>query len=69
MASVAAVLNPEVFIIGGGVSKAGDFLFDEIRSVFQKLTPEPLQRGVRIVAAELGNDAGIVGAAGLHLRS
>ncbi|MFC7679189.1 ROK family glucokinase [Paenibacillus sp. GCM10028914] len=69
MASVAAVLNPEVFIIGGGVSKAGDILFDEVRAVFTKLTPEPLQRGVRIVAAELGNDAGVVGAAGLHLRS
>ncbi|WP_106769367.1 ROK family glucokinase [Paenibacillus faecalis] len=69
MASVAAVLNPEVFIIGGGVSKAGDILFNEVRSVFSKLTPEPLQRGVRIVPAELGNDAGVVGAAGLHLRS
>ena len=69
MSMVAAVLNPEVFIIGGGVSKAGDFLFDEIRSVFSKLAPEPLQRGVRIVPAELGNNAGVVGAAGLHLRS
>lgn len=69
MASVAAVLNPETFIIGGGVSKAGDILFNEVRAVFNKLTPEPLQRGVRIVPAELGNDAGVVGAAGLHLRS
>ncbi|UNK18668.1 ROK family glucokinase [Paenibacillus sp. N3/727] len=69
MASVSAVLNPEVFIIGGGVSKAGEILFSEVRAVFNKLTPEPLQRGVRIVAAELGNDAGVVGAAGLHLRS
>lgn len=69
MASVAAVLNPEVFIVGGGVSKAGEILFNEVRTVFNKLTPEPLQRGVRIVPAELGNDAGVVGAAGLHLRS
>lgn len=69
MASVSAVLNPEVYIIGGGVSKAGEILFKEVRAVFNKLTPEPLQRGVRIVAAELGNDAGVVGAAGLHLRS
>lgn len=69
MASVSAVLNPEVYILGGGVSKAGDILFDEVRAVFSKLTPEPLQRGVRIVPAELGNDAGVVGAAGLHLRS
>lgn len=69
MAAVSAVLNPEVFIIGGGVSKAGEILFNEVRTVFNKMTPEPLQRGVRIVAAELGNDAGVVGAAGLHLRS
>ncbi|EFU43323.1 glucokinase, ROK family protein [Paenibacillus vortex V453] len=69
MAAVAAVLNPEAFIIGGGVSNAGDILFNEVRTVFAKLTPEPLQRGVRIVPAELGNDAGVVGAAGLHLRS
>lgn len=69
MASVAAVLNPEAFIVGGGVSKAGEILFNEVRAVFNQLTPEPLQRGVRIVPAELGNDAGVVGAAGLHLRS
>lgn len=69
MAAVAAVLNPEAFIIGGGVSKAGDILFDEIRRVYAKYAPEPLQEGVRIVPAKLGNDAGIVGAAGLLLRS
>lgn len=69
LAAVALVLNPELVIIGGGVSKAGDILFDEIRSVFEELTPEPTQAGLRIVPAVLGNDAGIVGAAGLFLRS
>ncbi|WMT41158.1 ROK family glucokinase [Paenibacillus sp. D2_2] len=69
LAAVAVVLNPEVFIIGGGVSKAGDILFNEIRSVFAKLTPEPVQTGLRIEPATLGNDAGMVGAAGLFLRS
>lgn len=69
LAAVALVLNPELVIIGGGVSKAGDILFDEIRSVFAELTPEPTQAGLRIVPAVLGNDAGIVGAAGLFLRS
>ncbi|KHF34718.1 Glucokinase [Paenibacillus sp. P1XP2] len=69
MAAVAAALNPEVFIIGGGVSKAGDILFNEVRDVFAKLTPEPLQKGVSIIPAQLGNDAGVVGAAGLLLRS
>ncbi|MMZ64393.1 Glucokinase [compost metagenome] len=69
LASVAVVLNPELFIIGGGVSKAGDILFNEIRSVFAKHAPEPVQKGVQIVPATLGNDAGMVGAAGLFLRS
>ncbi|WP_172198153.1 ROK family glucokinase [Saccharibacillus qingshengii] len=68
MAAVAAVLNPQSFIIGGGVSKAGDILFDPIRETFAQLTPDPLQRGVQIVPAMLGNDAGMVGAAGLMLR-
>lgn len=69
MAAVAVVLNPELFIVGGGVSKAGDILFNEVRSVFARLTPEPVQKGMRIVPATLGNDAGMVGAAGLFLRS
>ncbi|MNP20221.1 Glucokinase [compost metagenome] len=69
LAAVAVVLNPELYIVGGGVSKAGDFLFNEIRSVFAKLTPEPVQQGLKIVPAILGNDAGMVGAAGLFLRS
>lgn len=69
MALVSAVLNPQRYIVGGGVSKAGDILFDEIRSVFAKYTPEPLQQGVEILPAILGNDAGMIGAAGLFLRS
>lgn len=68
MAAVAVVLNPQRFIIGGGVSKAGEFLFEQIREVFQKMTPEIAQEGVEIVPAILGNNAGIVGAAGLIIR-
>ncbi len=68
MAAVAAVLNPQSFIIGGGVSKAGDILFDPIRETFAQLAPEPLQQGVQIVPATLGNNAGMIGAAGLLIR-
>lgn len=68
MAMIAIILNPQYFIIGGGVSKAGDFLFDQIREVFEKYTQEQAKEGVRIVPATLGNDAGVVGAAGLILR-
>ncbi|RXZ78722.1 ROK family protein [Paenibacillaceae bacterium] len=69
MAAVAVVLNPQRFIVGGGVANAGEFLFAQIRDVFQQLTPANAQEGVEIVAAELGNNAGIVGAAGLLTRS
>lgn len=61
---VSVILNPQRFIIGGGVSKAGEYLFEQIREVFTKLTPESSQEGVEIVPAKLGNNAGIVGAAG-----
>ncbi|SFI81823.1 glucokinase [Paenibacillus sp. UNC496MF] len=69
MATVAVVLNPQRFIIGGGVSKAGEFLFEQIRDVFRKSTPDMAQEGVEIVPAILGNDAGVVGAAGLIIRA
>ncbi|MFC5471465.1 ROK family glucokinase [Cohnella suwonensis] len=69
MAAVAVVVNPQRFILGGGVSKAGEFLFAQIREVFDKLTPDSARKGVEIVAAELGNNAGVVGAAGLFLRA
>jgi glucokinase len=69
MALTAIVVNPQRFILGGGVSKAGEYLFSQIREVFNKLTPDNARDKVEIVAAELGNDAGVVGAAGLFLRA
>lgn len=68
MSTMAILLNPQYFIIGGGVSKAGDYLFDQIREVFEKYTLDPAKEGVKIVPATLGNNAGVVGAAGLILR-
>ena len=68
MASLAVIVNPKRFVIGGGVSKAGDILFNPIRDIFKKYAPDAAQEGVDIVPAKLGNDAGIVGAAGLNLR-
>ena len=67
IAATAVIVNPERFILGGGVAKAGDILFDSVREVFAKYTPE--RAVVDVVPAELGNDAGVVGAAGLHLRA
>ncbi len=65
MAVVAVIVNPQRFIIGGGVSKAGEFLFAQVREAFRQCAQERAREGVEIVAAELGNNAGVVGAAGL----
>jgi len=66
IASLAAVLDPAVVAIGGGVSEAGDLLLDPIRAAFTK---QLTGRGHRPVAeirwAELGNKAGLIGAADL----
>jgi glucokinase len=69
MSAVAVIVNPKRFIIGGGVSKAGEILFTPIRETFIKFTPEQAAEGVDIVPATLGNDAGVVGAAGLNLHN
>ncbi|TBL69808.1 ROK family glucokinase [Paenibacillus thalictri] len=68
MALVSVIVNPQRYIIGGGVSKAGDILFEAIRKYFHMFTQEAATEGVDIVPAILGNDAGIVGAAGLNLH-
>lgn len=67
LANVAAVVNPEIFVIGGGVSKAGDILISYVEPVFQKYAFVAC-KGAKFALATLGNDAGIYGAAGLILR-
>ncbi len=62
LAATAAVIDPEIFIIGGGVSKAGQFLVDRVQSYYVKYV-WPGCRGIKFALAELGNDAGIYGAA------
>lgn len=67
LANVAAVVNPEIFVIGGGVSKAGEILISYVEPVFQKYAFSACRRA-KFALATLGNDAGIYGAAGLILR-
>lgn len=62
LAATAAVIDPEIFIIGGGVSKAGQVLVDRVQGYFKKYA-WPGIRGIKFALAELGNDAGIYGAA------
>lgn len=60
LSNMACVVNPEVVVIGGGVSKAGSILIDTIREHFQE-TSFHACRDTRFELATLGNDAGIYG--------
>ena len=63
----ACVVDPEVFILGGGMSRAGDVLFEPVRAYYRKYAFTP-SRETPIIPAELGNDAGIFGCAALILN-
>lgn len=67
LANLAAVLDPTVIVIGGGVSKAGEVLIPYIREPFMERAFFA-NRNVKFALATLGNDAGICGAAKLVLE-
>jgi glucokinase len=68
LANVIACVNPQRIALGGGVSTAGDFMLDAIRSRVDQLTTMVPPGKTEIVIAKLGNDAGQVGAAMMALR-
>ncbi len=61
LALISCVVDPEVFVIGGGVSKAGQMLIDVIQKNFAK-TAFHASAGAAFELAKLGNDAGMYGA-------
>ena len=67
LAAIAGVVNPEIFVIGGGVSKAGEVLFQYIQPAYQKYVFHG-SKDAKFALATLGNDAGIFGAAKLVLE-
>jgi glucokinase len=58
-------LNPSSIVIGGGVSAAGEFLRSRVEDYFKQYTFPTVRNTTAIKLATLGNDAGIIGAAGL----
>ena len=66
LAAVANVVNPQIFVIGGGVSKAGNVLIEYMEPHFMKYA-FPGAKNAKFVLAKLGNDAGIYGSARLVL--
>jgi glucokinase len=69
LADLAAILDPGCFVIGGGVSDAGELLIEPARTAFEKhLTGRQHRPAAQIKLAELGADAGLIGAADLARR-
>jgi glucokinase len=69
IANVVWLLNPDTIVIGGGVSKAGDLLFEPIRKTIQQVTMPTFYENLSILPAALGNDAGAIGSASIALDS
>lgn len=68
MAMLTNIIDPEIYIIGGGVSKAGDYLVNTVKKHYEALATLSDQKA-GIALAKLGNDAGIYGAAKLAMDS
>jgi glucokinase len=69
LADLAAVLDPRIFIIGGGVAEAGELLVGPAREAFgARLTGRGHRPTATVRVAELGQDAGLIGAADLARR-
>ena len=67
IASATHLLDLEVVAVGGGLSQSGPILFDPLEEAFRRHARMEFARGVRVVPATLGQEAGLVGAAALVL--
>ncbi len=68
LASLINVLDPELLVMGGGVSKAGELLFAPMRKTISKRLFQGVAYQVKIVRAELGKDVGTLGAVAVALN-
>ncbi len=65
VASIAWLLNPDVFVIGGGVAQAGDLLFEPLKKRVQSMLSDVVWDNLKIVPAKFHNEAGIIGNAAM----
>jgi glucokinase len=68
VANVINILNPEMVVIAGGVTHAGDHLFEPLRAEVRRRAFRSAQERCRIVSAELPGTAGVVGAAAVFKK-
>ncbi|NYV78330.1 ROK family protein, partial [Streptomyces sp. UH6] len=67
IAAVAALVEIEVAVIGGGVAESGDVLFTPLREALPEYATLSFTSGLRVVPALTGSDAGLIGAAAAAL--
>lgn len=65
ISNLANSINPEIIVIGGGVSKAGETLLAPLRQQFERFALPRVFGSTTFKIAELGNDAGVIGCAWL----
>lgn len=68
LCDIVWLLNPDRIVIGGGVAKAGEYVFGPIRKTLRERTMKIFHEKLEVVPAALGNDAGIIGSAALALE-
>lgn len=66
--SLLNIINPEILVISGGISLAGDILLDSVREKLKLYTMPPALEKCEIVLGKLGNEAGVKGAAALFYQ-
>lgn len=69
LANIVNVLNPQVIVIVGGVTRAGHYLFNPLRAEVRRRAFRSAEQACRIVPGELPETAGVIGAAGLYLAA
>jgi glucokinase len=67
LANLINLVNPGVVVIAGGVTRAGDTLLDPLRAEVRRRAFLPAVAACRIVPAQLGSEAGVIGAAGVFV--
>ena len=63
LGSIVNAYDPELIVVGGGFAAAGELLLAPAREVMEREALKPIREGMRVVRAELGTSAGMIGAA------
>jgi glucokinase len=69
VANLVNLLNPEVVVVGGSLTKLGEILFDPVRRTVNRRAFQIASRRVRVVPAELGDRVGVIGAAAVAIQA